>query len=446
MEWGCWFALLATAACSAPKPLTRPMENYATNLSDKRSSIYIPVAIKISTLEKTVNAQLEGVLYEDKDLRDGDRMMIRATKAAPIKLGLDGQTISFTVPAAIWVRYDAGITVVDAQGKIAIDFKTAYNVKPDWSLSTQTTIANYRWLEKPVLKIAGINLPVGLLADLALQNMRKTIAGAIDEAVTTDLGIGKMVADTWKSMFRPTQISADYNTWLIVNPLGIGMTPIRVSADTMTTTIVVEARPRITVGDAPPAFSERPLPPYTQFSNQEPGFSIFLPAEVSYTEAQRLAGKEIIGETYTSGKRAVTVEGIEIYGQGEEVILNLSMSGSYNGSVYLKGRPFYNAARNAIEVEGLDFTLETRNFLVKSGAWLLKSTLRKRLQESLDFYLRYNLEESRKALEKQLNEYSLAGGFRLQARVDQLDVGNVALRPDGFMVEINLKGNIEVRN
>ena len=105
-----------------------------------------------------------------------------------------------------------------------------------------------------------------------------------------------------------------------------------------------------------------------------------------------------------------------------------------------------DAARNAIEVEGLDFTLETRNFLVKSGAWLLKSTLRKRLQESLDFYLRYNLEESRKALEKQLNEYNLTGGFRLQARVEQLQVGNVALRADGFMVEIHLKGNIGIRN
>jgi hypothetical protein len=422
------------------------MENYATNLSEKRSSIYIPVAIKISALEKTVNTQLEGVLYEDKDLRDGDRMMIRATKAAPIKLSMEGQAISFTVPAAIWVRYDAGITTVDAQGKISIDFNTAYTVKPDWSLATQTTIVNYRWLEKPVLKIAGINLPVGLLADLALQNTRKTIAKAIDEAVATDLGIGKMVADTWKSMFRPTQISADYNTWLIVNPLDIGMTPIRVDADTLTTTIVVEARPQITVGVAPPAISGRPLPPYTQFSSQVPGFSIFLPAAVSYAEAQRLAGKEIIGETYTSGKRAVTIEGIEIYGQGEDVILNLSMSGSYNGSVYLKGRPFYNSARNAIEVEGLDFTLETRNFLLKSGAWLLKSTLRKRLQESLDFYLRYNLEESRKALEKQLNEYGLAGGFRLQARVDQLEVGNVALQADGFIVEINLKGKIGLRN
>jgi len=423
------------------------MENYATSFPERRSSIQIPVAVRISNLEKTVNRQLDGVLYEDKDLRDGDRMMIKVTKAAPIRLGMEGQSLSYTVPASVGVRYDAGITIVEAQGKIAIDFKTAYTFKPDWSLATQTSIANYRWMEKPVLKVAGISLPLGLLADLALQNTRKRISAAIDEAVAENLGFGKLVADTWKSMFSPSQLSPDYHAWLIVNPLGIGITPIRVNGDTMRTTLVVEDKPKVFVGDVvPSAFSAKPLPPYTQFSEQAPGFSIFLPAEISYTEAQRLARQQVVGETYSSGKRSVKVEDIEIYGQDEDLILNIRMSGSYDGSVYLKGRPFFNTATNAIEVEGLDFTLETRNFLVKSGAWLLKTTLRKRLQESMDFYLRYNLDESRKSLEKQLNEYSLSGGFRLEAKVDKLEVGNVALRPEGFLVEIALKGTIGIRN
>lgn len=444
--WSGYFALLAVSSCSTPQPITRPMEKYATNFPERRSSIQIPVAIKISALEKTVNEQLEGLLYEDNDLRDGDRMMIKVTKAAPIRLGMEGQSLLYTVPAGVWVRYDAGIGVVEAQGKIAIDLKTAYNFKPDWSLGTQTTIANYRWMEKPVLKIAGVSLPLGMLADLALQNTRKRIATAIDEAVAKNLGFGKLVADTWKSMFQPSQVSPDYQAWLIVNPLGIGITPIRVNGDTLSTTLVVEAKPKVFVGDTPPAFPAKPLPPYTQFSAQTPGFSIYLPAEVSFSEAQRLARQEVVGETYTSGKRSVTVQDIEIFGQEEDLILNIRMTGSYNGSVYLKGRPFFNPSSNAIEVENLDFTLETRNFMVKSGAWLLKSTLRKRLQESMDFYLRYNLDESRKALEKQLNAYSLAGGFRIQAKVDQLDIGNVALRPEGFLVEITLKGTIGIRN
>lgn len=422
------------------------MENYTNSVPERRSSIQIPVAIKISALEKTVNEQLEGVLYEDSDLRDGDRMMIKVIKAAPFRLGMEGQSLLYTVPASIWVRYDAGITVVEAQGKIAIDLKTAYHFKPDWSLGTQTTIANYRWMEKPVLKVAGISLPLGMLADLALQNTRKRISSAIDEAIAQNLGLGKMVVDTWKSMFQPAQVSPEYKAWLTVNPLGIGMTPIRVSGDTLSTTIVVEAKPSVFVGDAPPASVARPIPPYTQYSAQVPGFSIFLPAAVSFAEAQRLARQQVVGETYTSGKRSVTVQDIEIYGQDEDLILNIRMTGSYDGNVYLKGRPFFNPTNNAIEVEGLDFTLETRNFLIKSGAWLLKSTLRKRLQESMDFYLRYNLDESRKTLEKQLNSYTLAGGFRIQARVDQLEVGHVAMRPEGFLVEIALKGTIGIKN
>ncbi len=445
---GAVFMMIGLTACSSPqKTISRPMESYASGtVNSKRSVIAIPVDIRISALETTLNQQLEGVMYEDNDLRDGDRMMIKATKADRIKVRMEGQQIFFSLPTSLWVKYDAGITTVEASGKIAMEINTAYSVKPDWSIATQTQITGHQWLQKPVLKVVGVNLPVGLVADLVLQNTKRRISRAIDQAVSQNFGLGTIVRQTWDTLFQPSLVSPEYGAWLMVDPQAIGMTPIRVNSDTLSTSLIVEAKPTVVLGTQPPNLQPRPLPAFTQFNYQSPGFEVRLGASIPFVEAQRLAKQEVEGQTYTAGKRSVTVQDIELFGQDGQLIVNLRMTGSYNGNVYLKGKPVFNRAVNAVEVQDLDFTLDTRNFLLKSGAWLLKSTLRKRLQETLDFYLKYNLDASRKALETQLNAYNLAPGFHLRAKVNQLDIGGVELQKEGFLIDVILSGEVGIRN
>lgn len=438
------FILSITSALS--QPINRPMESYKSETMERRSVLRIPISIKVSKLESTLNQQLEGLLYEDNNLKDGDRMMVRVYKADRIRLRMQGTYIFVSVPMSIWVKYDAGITEVEARGKIDVDLRTTYSFKPDWSLATQTEITNHRWIEKPTIQVIGVSLPVGAVADLVLQNTKKRISREIDEAVTEYFTLNKVVADTWKSLFQPSLASPEYSAWLAVNPTSIGMTPIQVHADTCSTTLVVEAKPKVLIGDKPSGQKIVQLPSYTQLSAQTPGFEIHLGADVPFVRAQELARKAVEGETYTSGKRAVTVQDIELFGQDDQLIVQVRMTGSYNGSVYLKGKPVFNQTLNAIEIQDLDFTLETRNFLVKGGAWLLKSTLRKRLQETMDFYLQYNMDAAKKALQDQLNAFTLDQGFRIRASVQALEIGGVELTKDGFMVDVKLTGTAGIQN
>ena len=106
----------------------------------------------------------------------------------------------------------------------------------------------------------------------------------------------------------------------------------------------------------------------------------------------------------------------------------------------------FNPERNAVEIQDLDFTLETRNFLLKGGAWLLKSTLRKRLQETMDFYLQYNLDSAKQTLEDQLNAFQLDQGFRIRSKVERLEIGGVELTQTGFLVDVKLSGKAGIRN
>ncbi len=441
-----FFLFFTILGCKTTQQPAKPMEQYnERQMTEQLSVVNIPVRLHLEAFEKSLNEELTGVLYEDNDLKDGDKMMIRAEKQQDIKISFLGQTIQYQVPLRLWIKYDIGITNVEANGDIALNLKTDFVIQEDWSLHTITNVESYHWLKSPKLKMGSFNLPVGFIADIVLKNSKNTIASSIDEAIKESFDLRKMVQDTWDKMFDPLLVAPEYNTWLLVNPQHIGMTPLVLDQDTLMSTIFVESKPKVKFGEKPAKTPPLPLPAFKEGSTQQDDFVLFLSTEVPYTEAERIARAEMVGETFSEGKRTVTVEDIELYGHGNKIIVNAKLSGSYNGSIYLTGKPVYNANKNAIDIKDLDFTLETRNFLLKSGAWLLKSTIRKKLQENMNFLLEYNMNELKKQLEQQLSNYQVSRNIYLEGQLEALNIQDAFLAPTSIRVELAVKGRLNVQ-
>lgn len=432
-------------ACKTTQQPAKPIEQYsALPPENKISIINIPVRIALKELEKSLNTQLSGLLYEDKDIKD-DQMMIRAEKREDIKIGINGQNLNYRVPLKLWIRYDLGVTEVEANGDIALKLKTGYQIKEDWSLQTTTEIESYEWLQQPKVKLVGMSLPVGFIADMVLKNSKKTITKAIDEAVSAQFNLRNEIKKVWEQMFDPQLIAPQYNTWLQVNPQQIGMTPLVTRGDTIASTIFVETRPKVSIGDKPARLNAPPLPTFKYAAASQEDFTLFISTDVPYKEAERLAKAQLSGQTFTEGKRSVKVEDIELYGQGNQLIVNAKLSGSYNGSIYLTGKPIYNPNKNSIDVKDLNFTLETRNFLVKSAAWLLKGTLRNQIEKNMDFLLDYNLKELKNQLQTQLKDYKISNSIFLNGQLNELTIQDAFLAPESIRVEVALKGRLNVQ-
>ena len=105
--------------CSGQKTLVSPTPQYNTALIPLPvSKLNIPVNLKVSVLESIINSQLTGLLYEDKDFNDGDRMKVKVYKRNPIRLSGKDNEIRYKIPLNIQVIYDAMVTNVSASGEI----------------------------------------------------------------------------------------------------------------------------------------------------------------------------------------------------------------------------------------------------------------------------------------------------------------------------------------
>lgn len=437
-------ALLA-ASCKTAKP-TRPVESYEERFEDKTSVLHLPVELEVAELERTLNAQLSGVVYEDNSFNDGDNMTLRATKKDYIRIQLEGMTLRYRVPLSLFIRYDVGLGKVDADAGIVLNFRTDLSLLPNWTMQTVTTLENHQWLETPRIRLGAINIPVSTIANYVLKRTQATLASGIDEEIKESFQLDSYMRQAWQLLHEPYELSSVYRAWLTVNPRHIGITPLDTRNGRIKTTIVVEALPDMAFGPKPRVSYVSPLPSfsYQQVSdNQE--FVVFINSLITYDEAERLAKQSVQGARFEQGSRYVEVRDIELYGQGTQLVINLALDGSYKGNIYLTGRPEFNPQKNSIDIKDLEYTLDTKNFLAKSAGWLLKSTLKAKIQENLDFLVNYNMQDLHQQIQTSLNNYTLAQGITIDGQLHQLNLFNAYLTTTGIKVSVALRGDVLVK-
>lgn len=389
-------------------------------------------------------SDLNGLLYEDKDFNDGDRMKVKVYKRNPIKLSGKDNELKYRIPLSIQVVYDAMVTNVLASGEIELEAKTSFKISKDWTLKTQTDVTNYVWIKKPVAQVVGVNIPLGSLADVILNNSKSYLGKQMDETTSSYFDLKSIVSSAWNSISRILSVSEEYKTWLSVNPSKVTMAPLIIQGDSILSNLSLMAKPQLSIGDKPRENMVNKIPDYSQVLNDNLRTLLVLRTKLPFSETKNLTLKQVGGQTFSSGKKSVTVVDVNYFGINNKLGVELTLSGVYKGKIFLTGTPQIEAKTNLINLPDLDFNLETKNFLVKSAGWILKSNLRRMIQENINFYLTLNLNETKKELEKQLNDYPLATGFKMKSRIDQLSVENIQITPEGIMVDLAIGGNLGV--
>lgn len=435
--------LLMLESCKTPKA-ARPEEFYNNlNLEAEPSVINVPLKFYKTELLKAINDKIGDVLYEDKDLKD-DGLALRAKKRENITIDIDDRQIKYRVPVDLWIKKDVVLSTVEAEGSLALEFVTSYTIKPDWSLETQTQLGGYKWLKEPVVKLGFADLPITPIANLVINQSRTTFAKSIDKEVKNLFDLKKEMERTWKEMHDPFEISPEYATWLLLNPQSVSMTPLKSTGNTVESTVVVITKPSVVLGEKPAATPMSKLPDFSYATGGSNEFSLYLDTEVPFKEAEKISKQSMVGEVFSYKNKQVKVTDMGLYGQGNKLVVRTNLQGSYNGDIFLIAEPVYDAESNQIKLKDVDFDFSSQKALMKSASWLFKGTLKKQIQDNLDFYLKYNLEDSKKSMQEAMKDYEIAPGIRLNGLLDDLTVSNVYVATKGIRVRIGMKGKLNL--
>lgn len=441
-----------TSQPNAPKALYQHTRMDVQN-EKHRSVVNIPVDISMADVAKQINLQVQGLIYEDNSFEDDNRdnFKTKVWKRAPIIVEARDSLIYYTVPLKIWA--EKAYTVMGISGsqstefQINLKFLTRFEIKPNWEVTTQTASAGFDWITKPNIRVAGMEIPItGLVSSKITENLG-SISKAIDDNVSKNFIIKPYVIEAWNLIREPRMLSEEYRTWLVVTPTDIIMTPLDIQNGHIKANIGIKGFTQTIMGDKPIIKPIIDIPPLS-LSNQVPqGFQIGIIGTLPYDEAAKWANQQFNGKKYEfrDGKYQIEVLGIDIYGHNESLVIKADLKGDINGTIYMKGIPYYDANQKTVSLKNLEYDLSTQNFLIKTANWLLQGTFAKQLEKQFVFPIAPQIEEAQNSIKQQLNYRKVAKGIEFRGQLDALEPDQIYLTQSAIIALIVAKGKINVR-
>jgi hypothetical protein len=229
--------------------------------------------------------------------------------------------------------------------------------------------------------------------------------------------------------------------YLQINPEKIRISRFHMAKDTLYLTAGISARP--VVSQVRPKNLQTLVPEISDFSERK-GFNIYTDAYLQYDSLGRIINEQVKNkriELEQFGKYII-IQNCEIYGaEKEKLILKIDFTGSESGSFYLTGKPEYNADKKTLQINNLDFDIQTRDLLVKTAKWMFN----RKILQSLQPYTRFELgpyeQDLLNRINSQLNR-DVYAGVKMYGKVDILTLKKIYPFKDMLVVRFNSSGNI----
>ena len=452
--WGLMMMAAWLVGCGSSKKIAalKPEANYSTDLVyDKQTSyLNLPIDIAVVDLQNQTNKYLNGLIYDDNQI-EGDNLMLKVWKQAPIILNENGGKIDIILPLKVWAKYRYGIQQFGISAFDTKEFNLTGNIKlttqiafKNWKLSTNTQIQGIDWIESPSVSILGKDIPITGLINPAVSLFKGKVSKLIDDAIMQSLDIKPYILNALDQVSKPVEVNKDYHVWFAMQPVELYTNQAVIANKKISVSLGMKAYLETSVNSKPTLSFDKTKLVLSAIDKPSSDFGISVAGIITYQAAAELMQKNFNGQTFQSGGKSITVTSVNLWGKDGKMIVELGMQGSVNGNFYLAGVPMFNQATKEVYLDKVEFVLDSKNKLLKVGDWLAHGVILKKLEASCRYSLATQLDQASVTLKKFLTNYEPIKGVKVNGRIDSFSPQQLTLTPNAIVTMINAKGGVAV--
>ena len=444
--------ILSVVSCTSVQKIAtlkpEPSQNLPIVYKTNTSFISMPMDISLKEIENQLNKLLVGVLYEDTNLYD-DKTEMRITKTAPIQLIEKEGKIQSILPLKIWTKTKYGTEFLGLNDTREVDLNGIIVLNSDvklsnWKMNTLSKIEDFKWIESPTILVAGKKVPITYIINPTLSLFKSKIATKIDQAIEKSCDFKPYIVQVLEKISTPFETSAEYETWFKVAPLEVYVTDAILRGGKINMNLGMKCNMQTMVGQKPVNNFNKTDILFKSVSKMPDKTTATVAAISTYESASRIITKNFQGKEFAAGSRKITIQNVNLWQKDSKMIVELEMTGSVNGSIYLSGTPNYNSITKEIYFDNMDYVLNTKGILTRTANWLLSGVILKKIQSSCRYSIQSNLEEGKKSMQPYLSNFSPMKGVYVNGVLGDFEFDKVELTQNAIIAFISTSGKMSV--
>ena len=444
--------ILSVVSCTSVQKIAtlrpEPSQNLPIVYKTNTSFISMPMDISLKEIENQLNKLLVGVLYEDTNL-DDDKTEMLITKTAPIQLIEKEGKIQSILPLKIWTKIKYGTEFLGLNDTREVDLNGIIVLNSDvklsnWKMNTLSKIEDFKWIESPTILVAGKKVPITYIINPTLSLFKSKIATKIDQAIEKSCDFKPYIVQVLEKISTPFETSAEYETWFKVAPLEVYVTDAILRGGKINMNLGMKCNMQTMVGQKPVNNFNKTDILFKSVSKMPDKTTATVAAISTYESASRIITKNFQGKEFAAGSRKITIQNVNLWQKDSKMIVELEMTGSVNGSIYLSGTPNYNSITKEIYFDNMDYVLNTKGILTRTANWLLSGVILKKIQSSCRYSIQSNLEEGKKSMQPYLSNFSPMKGVYVNGVLGDFEFDKVELTQNAIIAFISTSGKMSV--
>ena len=446
---GCGFEAPPPARTPAPLPPHTPISTLSATLT-------VPAAQLARLLGNMTEYQIADL--KDRPIRCGPlpcRLDLHASRTGPLSVAVADDALSIRIPFAAKATLSTGGFLPgvrgQAEGEGMAAAHSSLSLSPNLILHSQ--VDGSVTLDNGHLRIGPIKTNIAQLWNANQESLSRPLWRSIETAVTR-LPLKPRVAQIWADAFKPIKVGKSPVSWLVLKPESLGISQPQLQKGAVTLSLTVSARAHVAVREAAPDNPSAPLPAAQILDAPARRFAFYVPLELSYDQAAKLALASLTKRPPHVGGMSVKVSQLQFLPSGQDVIVAAHFCAdpawdpfgwfASCGGVYLRGTPVFDSDQKTIRIVHLHYDVGSANLMLRAVNVLAGPTLADSLQSHLIFHEAEQIDH----LENQITEIlgqSRGRDISVSGRIQDFGSPTLTWTKDGFLAVFSATGLVDAK-
>jgi hypothetical protein len=341
------------------------------------------------------------------------------------------------IPVTPWISGNCGFAPQPLR-KVNMGISTNLQFLPTYKLRTITTINQVQPVDKCEVSVFSNDI-----TQLVMDSIRSSLvsfSSAMDQTIA-GLSFAKFATLIRDSSYR--KIAIGKYGYFLLNPSAFRIGQINYVKDSFVISLGVSCKPLFSSDPLNHIQVPSSLPALLQTDSRN-GVRLYLNVNYNYDFLTRILRDSLHNKVFDMNGRTIVVKDATIKGIGNQQIeLRIDFAGSNHGSIYLRGTPVLDTAKQTLSLPDIGYSLEGEDLALKIARSLFKNKIRKSIQGKSFLDLAALLNANKAMIDQQMNREWTPGIYSSGVLREAKIIGMLITR-EGIQIQVFISGELKL--